>query len=60
VLERLASPVSVQTIVGRYWAFSARSRLNFSNLDSAGGQRYQVKCPPPEVSLQGGSDGRRW
>ncbi len=59
VLERNASPVSVQTILGRYWArmayldighskaqevfFNSRSRLNFANLDSAGSQTYRVK-----------------
>jgi hypothetical protein len=52
VLERLATPVKVQTIVGRYWArmafvdighptaqqtfLSGRSRLNYANLTSAG------------------------
>jgi hypothetical protein len=52
VLERLATPVRVQTIVGRYWArmafvdighptaqqtfLSGRSRLNYANLTSAG------------------------
>lgn len=57
-LERLAAPITVQTIVGRYWArmayvdignpkaqeafFSARSRLNFSNLSSSGNQTYKV------------------
>ena len=59
VLERIASPVSVQTILGRYWAhmayldighpqaqaafFSERSSLNFDNLDSTGGETYQVR-----------------
>lgn len=58
VLEKLAAPISVQTILGRYWArmayldighpkaqeafFSRRSRLNFANLDSSGNQTYQV------------------
>jgi hypothetical protein len=58
VLERLASPVTVQTILGRYWArmayldiehpqaqqafFSARNRLNFHNLSSVGGESYRV------------------
>ncbi|MBN1605632.1 MAG: hypothetical protein JW940_03325 [Polyangiaceae bacterium] len=58
VLERLASPVTVQTILGRYWArmayldiehpqaqqafFSARGRLNFKNLSSVGAGSYQV------------------
>lgn len=59
VLERVASPVSVQQIVGRYWArmayldigheqaqaafMSSRGGLNFANLDSAGGGMYRVK-----------------
>ena len=59
VLERLAAPVTVQTIVGRYWArmayldighqqaqeafFSGRGRLNFANLDALSGDRYRVK-----------------
>jgi hypothetical protein len=59
VLERVASPVTVQTIVGRYWArmayldighaqaqedfFSERGSLNFANLDAAGGG-YRVKA----------------
>lgn len=59
VLERVASPVSVQTILGRYWArmayldigheraqktfFSTRGRLNFANVDSIGNQTYRVK-----------------
>jgi hypothetical protein len=57
-LERLATPVKVQTIVGRYWArmayldidnsqaqqafLSARSGLNFKNLSSSGNQTYTV------------------
>ncbi len=57
VLERLASPVTVQTILGRYWArmayldishpqaqqafFDARSRLNFDNLTSVGNGLYE-------------------
>ncbi len=56
VLERLASPVTVPTILGRYWArmayldighpqaqslfFDARSRLDFDNLTSVGDQTY--------------------
>jgi hypothetical protein len=60
VLERVAAPVTVQTIVGRYWArmayldigheqaqerfFSSRSGLNFSNLDSTGSGTYRVKA----------------
>lgn len=59
VLERNASPVSVQTILGRYWArmayldighpkaqqafLNSRNRLNFSNLDSVGSQLWRVK-----------------
>jgi hypothetical protein len=58
VLERLASPVTVQTILGRYWArmayldiehpkaqqafLGARNRLNFKNLSSVGAGSYQV------------------
>jgi hypothetical protein len=60
VLERIAAPVTVQTIVGRYWArmayldighrqardafFRARGNLNFANLDSTGNQTYRVKA----------------
>lgn len=56
VLERLTTPVTVQAIVGRYWArmayldignaeaqkafFSSRSQLNFKNLTSTGNQTY--------------------
>jgi len=59
VLERVAAPVSVQTILGRYWArmayldighpqaqkvfFNSRSRLNFANVNSSGNQTYRVK-----------------
>ncbi len=59
VLERLVAPVSVQTIVGRYWArmayldinhpraqeafFAERGGLSFDNLDATGGDTYQVK-----------------
>jgi hypothetical protein len=59
VLERVASPVKVQTILGRYWArmayldighpraqeafFSRRGSLNFANLDPAGTNTYRVK-----------------
>lgn len=58
VLERLAAPVSVQTILGRYWArmayldiespdaqqefFDDRGSLNFDNLTSVGGDTYEV------------------
>lgn len=57
VLERLAAPVTVQTILGRYWArmayldighpkaqtafLNARSGLNFKNLASSGTQTYK-------------------
>lgn len=59
-LERIASPVSVQTILGRYWAhmaymdighpmaqkvyFDQRGRLDFNNLDNYGSQTYRVKA----------------
>lgn len=59
VLERIASPIRVQTIVGRYWArmafldighpraqqafLNSRGSLNFANLDSLGNQTYRVK-----------------
>jgi hypothetical protein len=59
VLERVAAPVKVQAILGRYWArmayldigharaqeafFSRRGSLNFANLDSAGSGLYRVK-----------------
>lgn len=59
VLERVASPVSVQQIVGRYWAHMAyvdigheqaheafesqRGSINFANLDASGGGNYRVK-----------------
>ncbi len=57
VLERLTAPVSVQTILGRYWArmayldighppaqaafFAARDRLNFDNLTAVGVDTFQ-------------------
>ncbi|MGC4088630.1 MAG: DUF6055 domain-containing protein [Polyangiaceae bacterium] len=60
VLEKVATPVRVQTILGRYWArmayldightkardlfLSRRSSLNYANLDSSGGGAYQVKA----------------
>lgn len=60
VLERLAAPVSVQFLLGRYWArmayvdlesvdaqeafFNQRNSLNFDNLDDQGGGTYQVKA----------------
>jgi hypothetical protein len=59
VLEKIASPVKVQTILGRYWArmayldighpkaqaafLKSRGSLNFANLDSMGSQTYKVK-----------------
>jgi hypothetical protein len=59
VLERVAAPVKVQTILGRYWArmayldighpraqeqfFSRRGSLNFANLDAAGSGTWRVK-----------------
>ena len=59
VLERVADPISVQQIVGRYWShmayldighaqaqeafFSRRDSLNFANLDSTGSGMYRVK-----------------
>jgi hypothetical protein len=60
VLERVASGVKVQKIVGRYWArmayvdighkqaqeafMTARSRLNYANLDASGSGAYHVKA----------------
>jgi hypothetical protein len=60
VLELIAAPIKVQTILGRYWArmayldighpkaqaafFSARGGLNFANLDSTGANTYRVKA----------------
>ena len=60
VLERVAMPVKVQTIVGRYWArmayldighkqaqdafLKSRGSLNFANLDSSGNQTWRVKA----------------
>lgn len=59
VLERVAESVSVQTILGRYWArmayvdieapeaqnrfFQNRGSINFDILDSTGGNNYTVK-----------------
>ncbi|KAI4865737.1 hypothetical protein F4820DRAFT_419617 [Hypoxylon rubiginosum] len=59
VLDQLASPTRIQTIVGRYWARMAyvdighvkakalyerqKSQFNYANLDSLGGGRYRVK-----------------
>ncbi|KAI1198851.1 hypothetical protein F5X97DRAFT_323124 [Nemania serpens] len=60
VLERLASPVRIQKVVGRYWARMAyvdighpkareafdraNGGFNYANLDSQGGGRYRVKA----------------
>ncbi|KAI0103064.1 hypothetical protein GGR51DRAFT_573464 [Nemania sp. FL0031] len=60
VLERLASPVRIQTVVGRYWARMAyvdighpkarelfdrtKGQFNYANLDSQGGGKYRVKA----------------
>ncbi len=57
VLERLSAPITVQTILGRYWArmayldiehpqaqqafFDARGGLNFANLSSIGNDTYE-------------------
>lgn len=59
VLERLSPQVSVQQIIGRYWARMAyvdighpraqrtfnntRNRLNYANLDASGNQTWRVK-----------------
>ncbi|KAI1775950.1 hypothetical protein F4818DRAFT_393480 [Hypoxylon cercidicola] len=59
VLDQLASPTKVQTIVSRYWARMAyvdighekakalyerqKSQFNYANLDSLGGGKYRVK-----------------
>jgi len=57
VLERVAMPTSVQTIVGRYWARMAyvdighkqaqdafnKAPVTSANLDAAGGEMYSVK-----------------
>jgi hypothetical protein len=60
VLERVAAPTKMQTMVGRYWARMAyvdighkkmqaafqknRKSLNYTNLDSLGGGKYKVKA----------------
>lgn len=60
VLERVAAPTRVQTMVGRYWARMAyvdighkkmqaafqksRKNLNYTNLDALGEGRYRVKA----------------
>jgi hypothetical protein len=60
VLERLSAPVSVQTILGRYWArmayvdigspaarskfFAGRNRLSYDSLSSVGQGAYEVKA----------------
>ncbi|KAI1496297.1 hypothetical protein F5X99DRAFT_400862 [Biscogniauxia marginata] len=59
VIERIATPTRIQTVVGRYWARMAyvdighakarelfdrtRSQLNYANLDSQGSGGYRVK-----------------
>ncbi|MBN2672021.1 MAG: hypothetical protein JXX29_10120 [Deltaproteobacteria bacterium] len=59
VLERLTSPVTVQTILGRYWArmayvdvgspkmqqkfFDQQSWIDYDNLTAGGGDTYQVQ-----------------
>ncbi|KAI1880304.1 hypothetical protein JX265_001925 [Neoarthrinium moseri] len=59
VLERLASPTKIQTVVGRYWARMAyvdightkaqalfqqtKKTINYANLDSLGSGKYRVK-----------------
>jgi hypothetical protein len=59
VLERLSSPVSVQSILGRYWArmayvdigspaaqkrfFDDRQRIDYDSLSAAGQNTYEVK-----------------
>jgi len=59
VLERLTSPVRIQTVVGRYWARMAyvdighpkaqamfdrtKGDFNYANLDSQGNGKYHVK-----------------
>ncbi|KAI0858444.1 hypothetical protein F4860DRAFT_526943 [Xylaria cubensis] len=60
VLERLASPVRIQTVVGRYWARMAyvdighpkaqalfnrtKGDFNYANIDSQGNGKYRVKA----------------
>ncbi|KAI2777789.1 hypothetical protein F4815DRAFT_479991 [Daldinia loculata] len=60
ILDQLASPTKIQTIVGRYWARMAyvdlghekaralfdqqRKEFNYANLDSQGSGRYRVKA----------------
>ncbi|KAI1155603.1 hypothetical protein F4825DRAFT_468422 [Nemania diffusa] len=60
VLQRLASPIRIQTVVGRYWARMAyvdighpkarelfdrtKGEFNYANLDSQGGGKYRVKA----------------
>ncbi|KAI1373154.1 hypothetical protein F4677DRAFT_430398 [Hypoxylon crocopeplum] len=59
ILDQLASPTKIQTVVGRYWARMAyvdighekaralferqRTEINYANLDSLSGGRYRVK-----------------
>ncbi|KAI2466280.1 hypothetical protein F4781DRAFT_406243 [Annulohypoxylon bovei var. microspora] len=60
ILDQLAAPTKIQTIVGRYWARMAyvdighekaralyesqKSQFNYANLDSLGGGKYRVKA----------------
>jgi Family of unknown function (DUF6055) len=60
VLERLAAPTRIQTVIGRYWARMAyldighkkmqaafqknKKSLNYANLDSQGSGKYRVKA----------------
>ncbi|KAI1388080.1 uncharacterized protein F4822DRAFT_301507 [Hypoxylon trugodes] len=60
ILDQLASPTKIQTVVGRYWARMAyvdighekaralfekqRKDINYANLDSQGGGKYKVKA----------------
>jgi hypothetical protein len=60
VLERVAKPITAQTILGRYWArmayldighpgaqamfFQQRDRLNFANLEPAGDDTFSVRA----------------
>lgn len=60
VLERIASPTSIQTVVGRYWARMAyvdigdakaqalwkknRGKLNYANVESSGAGKYKPRA----------------
>ncbi|KAI1099793.1 hypothetical protein F4804DRAFT_320852 [Jackrogersella minutella] len=60
ILDQLAAPTKIQTIVGRYWARMAyvdighekakalyereKNTYNYANLDSQGGGKYRVKA----------------